>query len=155
MTAIHILGISGSPRKMGNSRYLLDVMLDSAKEYAPDLVRNEVYSISGKTFLPCDACDQCHDQLGFCRQTDDDFGELRDKWLTSIGTDGSSGRASSVASRSSAWFRAVELKLAPVCRSTSVTSRISRHKVSTAPRSPVKAKVAASIARHSLAILEA
>jgi multimeric flavodoxin WrbA len=81
MNAIHILGISGSPRKMGNSRFLLDVMLDSAKECAPDIVKNEVYSISGKTFLPCDACDQCHDQLGFCRQTDDDFAELRDKWL--------------------------------------------------------------------------
>lgn len=80
MTAIHILGISGSPRKMGNSRFLLDVMLESVKSYAPDIVKNEVYSISGKTFLPCDACDQC-EQLGYCRQTDDDFAELRDKWF--------------------------------------------------------------------------
>lgn len=81
MTAIHILGINGSPRKMGNSRFLLDVALDAAKEAAPDLVKNEAYSFSGKTFHPCDACNQCHDQLGYCRQTDDDFGELRDKWL--------------------------------------------------------------------------
>ena len=81
MTAIHILGISGSPRKMGNSRFLLDVALEAAEAYAPDIVKSEVYSISGKTFLPCDACNQCHDQLGYCRQTDDDFAELRDKWL--------------------------------------------------------------------------
>lgn len=79
MTAIHILGLSGSPRKMGNSRFLLEILLESAKAYAPDVVKNEVYSISGKTFLPCDACDQC-EELGYCRQTEDDFAELRDKW---------------------------------------------------------------------------
>jgi len=49
------------------------------KAYAPDTVKNEVYSISGKTFLPCDSCDQC-EELGYCRQTEDDFAELRDKW---------------------------------------------------------------------------
>jgi multimeric flavodoxin WrbA len=41
MTAIHILGISGSPRKMGNSRFLLDILLESAKGYAPDIVKTK------------------------------------------------------------------------------------------------------------------
>lgn len=81
MEQIKILGISGSPRKKGNSNYLLEVALESAKSLAPNLVQTEQYSISGKTFHPCDACNQCHDHLGYCRQTDDDFAELRDKWI--------------------------------------------------------------------------
>ncbi len=81
MEAIKILGISGSPRKKGNSNYLLEIALETARSVAPEMVETELYSISGKTFNPCDACNQCHDQLGYCRQTDDDFAELRDKWI--------------------------------------------------------------------------
>lgn len=81
MDPIKLLGISGSPRKNGNSRFLLEVALEAAEAKAPGMVNSEIYSISGKTFKPCDACNQCHDRLGYCRQTDDDFGELRDKWF--------------------------------------------------------------------------
>ena len=62
MEAIKVLGISGSPRKKGNSNYLLEIALEAAKEIAPEMVETELYSISGKTFNPCDACNQCHDQ---------------------------------------------------------------------------------------------
>ena len=80
MDSINLLGICGSPRKNGNSHFLLEIALEAAEATVPGLVKTELYSISGKTFNPCDACNQCHDKLGHCRQTDDDFGELRDKW---------------------------------------------------------------------------
>ena len=80
MDSINLLGICGSPRKNGNSRFLLEIALEAAEATAPGVVKSELYSISGKTFNPCDACNQCHDKLGYCRQTDDDFAELRDKW---------------------------------------------------------------------------
>ena len=81
MDSINLLGICGSPRKNGNSRFMLEIALEAAEATAPGVVKTELYSISGKTFHPCDACNQCHDKLGYCRQTDDDFGELRDKWI--------------------------------------------------------------------------
>lgn len=81
METIKLLGICGSPRKNGNSQFLLEIALEAAEATAPGVVKSELYSISGKTFNPCDACNQCHDKLGYCRQIDDDFAELRDKWL--------------------------------------------------------------------------
>ncbi len=77
---IKLLGICGSPRKNKSSRFLLDFALEAAKATAPDIVETELYSISGKTFEHCDSCHQC-ETLGHCRKTDDDFAELRDKWL--------------------------------------------------------------------------
>ena len=81
MDSIKILGICASPRKRGNSHFLLEVALESARDIAPDKVETELYSTSGKLYKHCDSCDQCHQKLGHCRQTDDDFGELRDKWI--------------------------------------------------------------------------
>jgi multimeric flavodoxin WrbA len=81
MEPIKLLGISASPRKRGNSHFLLEVALEAAKATAPEMVETELYSISGKVYKPCDSCNQCHDKLGYCRQMDDDFGELRDKWF--------------------------------------------------------------------------
>jgi multimeric flavodoxin WrbA len=81
MDAIKLLGINASPRKRGNSHYLLNIALEAAKEIAPGQVEVELFSTSGKLYKHCDACDQCHNVLGHCRQTDDDFAELRDKWI--------------------------------------------------------------------------
>jgi len=78
---IKILGINASPRKKGNSHFLLEVALNAAKALAPAHVETELYSTSGKLYKPCDSCNQCHEKLGYCRQTDDDFAELRDKWI--------------------------------------------------------------------------
>jgi len=80
MQSLRVLGICGSPRKNKSSRFLLDFALEAAKATAPEIVKTELYSISGKTFHPCDSCHQC-EKLGHCRKTDDDFAELRDKWL--------------------------------------------------------------------------
>jgi len=80
MTSIKVLGINGSPRKNKSSRFQLEVALEAAQETAPDRVETELYSISTKTFYPCDACYQC-EKLGHCRKIDDDFAELRDKWM--------------------------------------------------------------------------
>jgi multimeric flavodoxin WrbA len=81
MHKIKVLGISASPREHGNSRFLLDIALEAARAEAPDLVQTELYSIAGKTFEPCDSCDLCHDELGYCKITGDDFDELRDRWI--------------------------------------------------------------------------
>ncbi len=78
MAWINILGICGSPRKNGNSRFLLEFALEAAEATA-QVVKTELYSLSGKTINPCDSCYQC-EKIGHCRQTDD-FAELRDKWL--------------------------------------------------------------------------
>jgi len=80
MMSIKVLGICGSPRKNGNSRFLLEFALKAAEVTAPEAVKTELYSLSGKTINPCDSCHQC-EKLGHCRQTDDVFAELRDKWL--------------------------------------------------------------------------
>ena len=81
MDTIKLLGISASPRKRGNSHFLLEVALKAAEEIVPGAVETELYSTSGKLYKHCDSCDQCHERLGYCRQTDDDFAELRDKWI--------------------------------------------------------------------------
>ena len=81
MEPIKILGINASPRKKGNSHFLLDIALNAAQELAPAYVKTELYATSGKLYKPCDSCDQCHERLGYCRQTDDDFAELRDAWI--------------------------------------------------------------------------
>ena len=81
MEEIKLLGINASPRKMGNSHFLLETALEAAQEIAPGHVETELYATSGKLYKPCDSCNQCHEQLGYCRQMDDDFAELRDKWI--------------------------------------------------------------------------
>lgn len=67
--------------KKGNSHFLLEVTLNSAKAIFPEFIKTELYSTSGKLYKLCDSCDLCHTKLGYCRQTDDDFAELRDKWI--------------------------------------------------------------------------
>jgi multimeric flavodoxin WrbA len=81
MDTIKLLGISASPREHGNSRFLLEVALEAAQAVAPDQVVTELYSTAGKVFEPCDSCDMCHDELGYCKITGDDFDELRDLWI--------------------------------------------------------------------------
>ena len=79
MQTVRLLGICGSPRKTGNSHYLLERALESGKLVAPDQVEIELCSISGKQIGPCIACDRC-EKVGDCT-TEDDFQELRDKWV--------------------------------------------------------------------------
>ncbi|MBI4322272.1 MAG: flavodoxin family protein [Chloroflexi bacterium] len=77
---IKVLGICGSPRRRGNSEFLLQEALAGAKEASAGEVEVELYRISGKKYVPCDACFSCKKLGGECRWKDD-FQELRDKWL--------------------------------------------------------------------------
>jgi multimeric flavodoxin WrbA len=79
MLDINVMGISGSPRK-GNSLFLLNKALESAKRFNPDSVHTQLYSIKGKTFNPCIACRYCKEHDGDCVHKDD-FEELRGNWL--------------------------------------------------------------------------
>jgi len=79
---INILGICCSPRKDGNSQYLLERALEVDAEELKQLVDIKTYHIRGKKFWPCLACDKCFDgpSKGEC-VIKDDFQELRDLWL--------------------------------------------------------------------------
>jgi multimeric flavodoxin WrbA len=79
---IKVLGIAGSPRRHGNSEYLLEKALESAKDAAPDIVETEFYSLVGKKFSGCISCLRCADEdlKGEC-VIKDSFQELRDKWF--------------------------------------------------------------------------
>lgn len=78
MQRVRLLGICGSPRKAGNSWYLLEQAVAAAKQAAPDNVDIELYSIAGKEIASCVGCYRCR-ELGDC-SIDDDFQKLRDKW---------------------------------------------------------------------------
>jgi multimeric flavodoxin WrbA len=80
MQKVRLLGICGSPRKTGNSRYLLERALAAAKDAAPEAVQSELYSFSAKEIGPCISCFRCAD-LGDCA-IEDSFQELRDKWVS-------------------------------------------------------------------------
>jgi len=79
MQTVKLLGISASPRKRGNSRYLLERVLAAADAAAAGRVETDLYSFAGKKIGPCVSCFRCED-LGDCA-TRDDFQELRDAWL--------------------------------------------------------------------------
>jgi len=79
---IKVLGISASPRKNGNSEYLLDLALEEAKKTAPDQVETELYSIANKKYSGCISCFYCVPNKGKCAFSEkDDTQEILDKWL--------------------------------------------------------------------------
>lgn len=53
---MRILGISGSPRKGGNTDTLLTIALDVIHDNG---IEAELISLAGKTIRPCDACMAC------------------------------------------------------------------------------------------------
>jgi multimeric flavodoxin WrbA len=76
---IKLLGISGSPRKSGNSRFLLEQALRSAEAALGTVVQSDLVSFAGKEIRPCNSCFRCI-ELGRCA-IEDDFQGLRDKWV--------------------------------------------------------------------------
>lgn len=76
---LKVLGIAGSPRKGGNSEYLLAQVMEEAGQVDED-VEIKTYSIAGKKFAPCLACSKCVELKGECVQKDD-FQQLKDEWL--------------------------------------------------------------------------
>ena len=79
MHKVEILGICGSARKRGNSLFLLERAMQAASATAPAQAEAEIFSIAGKNYAPCDSCFTCYER-GYCR-IEDDFQELRDKWV--------------------------------------------------------------------------
>jgi len=76
---IKILGISASIRKGGNSEYLLKKALTAAEKVSPELVKTELYSMTGKIINPCLHCLACLDHRECI--VHDEFNELFEKWL--------------------------------------------------------------------------
>jgi multimeric flavodoxin WrbA len=54
--SINVIGISGSPRKQGNTEILLGEALSSAQDMGAN---TELISLSGLDIRPCDACQSC------------------------------------------------------------------------------------------------
>ncbi len=75
-----ILGLSFSPRKNGNTMFLLGRALDGAKQTGAEV---ELYSIADKNIRPCDGCRSCF-RTGICHIQDDMQG-LYDKLLEADG----------------------------------------------------------------------
>ena len=76
---LQILGIAGSPRKGGNSEYLLTEALEEARQVV-DNTEIKTYCIAGKRFAPCLDCSKCAEFNGECVQKDD-FHQLNVEWL--------------------------------------------------------------------------
>jgi multimeric flavodoxin WrbA len=74
------LGISASPRKGGNSEYLLDKALESAGAFDRADVQTERVSLAGTRMSPCLGCYGCINAKGEC-VISDAFQPLRDAWL--------------------------------------------------------------------------
>lgn len=76
---IKVLGIMGSPRKKGNTQYLLEQAFKSAEAVSPGNVETEMYSFVGKKFEPCISCFKCLELKDCIRK--DDFQDLMKKWM--------------------------------------------------------------------------
>ena len=77
---IRLLGISASPRRGGNSAFLLEKALKAAATFNAAKVEVERFDFFGKRIFPCIACYECIDNKGEC-VIKDNFQELRDAWL--------------------------------------------------------------------------
>jgi multimeric flavodoxin WrbA len=64
---MNILGITGSPRKNGNTESLIKEVLRGAKESSSD---TEIIRLSDVCIEPCQACDSCK-KTGTCIKNDD------------------------------------------------------------------------------------
>ena len=77
---VKILGISGSPRKRGNSEILLRRALDGARELGADV---ELLRVADKQINACNGCEACRD-TGKC-PLDDDMQAIYGKLLEANG----------------------------------------------------------------------
>jgi arsenate reductase len=67
-----VLGLMGSPRKKGNTDLLIAAFLDGAQAQGAEVLKVDVAFLH---ITPCQGCRFC-EQQGFCRQKDDDMGEI-------------------------------------------------------------------------------
>jgi len=78
--SIRVVGISASPRRDGNSMFLLDQALEAAAAHDGADVTVEKIDFFGKRILPCIACYGCIDAKGDC-VLQDDFAAMIQAWL--------------------------------------------------------------------------
>ncbi|MGF7119160.1 flavodoxin family protein [Methanobacterium oryzae] len=71
---VKVIGIIGSPRKNGNTEYLVEKALESAKKAGAGV---EIIHLGRMKMEPCDACDICK-MTGECPK-DDDINEILSK----------------------------------------------------------------------------
>jgi arsenate reductase (thioredoxin) len=64
-----MLGLQGSPRKKGNTQFLLKTFMNEAEEIG---VRTQVIKVSEKNIVPCKGCGFC-EKKGRCITQDDDM----------------------------------------------------------------------------------
>jgi len=64
----NILAIAGSPRPPGNTEFLLQRLLDAAKNDGADA---KLFPLAGKTIAPCLDCGHCGREEPYCAQDDD------------------------------------------------------------------------------------
>ncbi len=64
-----VLGLQGSPRKKGNTSFLLSTFLKEAENLG---AKTDVVEVSKKNILPCKGCGYCEKE-GFCVIEDDDM----------------------------------------------------------------------------------
>ena len=64
-----ILGIQGSPRKKGNTNYLLTAFMNEAERFG---VRTHIIEVAKKNIVPCLGCGFC-EKNGYCVTQDDDM----------------------------------------------------------------------------------
>jgi len=77
---LKVLGITCSPRRVGNTEILISEALAGAKESGAEI---ELLRISEMNIAPCDGCETCH-QTGECR-IKDDMQKVYKKLLTADG----------------------------------------------------------------------
>ena len=64
-----VLGLQGSPRKKGNTNYLLNLVLEAAANLGAE---TELVHVPKKNIKPCIGCTNC-ERKGFCSIDDDDM----------------------------------------------------------------------------------
>ncbi len=64
-----VLGLQGSPRKKGNTNYLLNLVLEEAANHGAE---TELVQVPQKNIKPCIGCANC-ERKGFCSIDDDDM----------------------------------------------------------------------------------
>lgn len=62
-----VLGVQGSPRKKGNTEFLLSAFMNEAKKQG---ARTHVIEVAKKNIVPCEECAVC-EKTGFCPIDDD------------------------------------------------------------------------------------
>lgn len=65
--AVKVIGISGSPRRNGNSEILLDICLNAAREKGAEI---EKFVLNVMRFVPCQECENIRND-GKCKIQDD------------------------------------------------------------------------------------